>query len=235
MIVIAEDETLIVVQQTDHAHLSAELLALWRTGDLLDHPRREEILFAAREHDNGWREEDAAPRLNRETGGPHTFRTLPAGARLDLWQRGVDRFSAEAPFASALIHYHALQLHRSVARKEPYPSLINAVEGSLEILIRRAGLDRFEVEACYRWIDLSDFVSLVGCRQFGHAVERHGYRAWIEQESLHINPFPFAGATRFAVDCREIDRRDYTSGAELASELARSTWTKFQLRAAVAG
>src|SRR5262249_53740757 len=64
-----------LVTQPDHAHLSGELLSLWRADGLPAHPRRAETLFAGREHDNGWREADAAPRWDAAAGRPRDFLT----------------------------------------------------------------------------------------------------------------------------------------------------------------
>ena len=64
MIVVRRGASLVLVTQSDHAHFAAELLSLWRLDGFPDHPRRDDILFAVREHDNGWREEDAVPRLD---------------------------------------------------------------------------------------------------------------------------------------------------------------------------
>ena len=72
MIVVPEGATLLLVTQPDHAHLSGELLSLWRAGGLPENPRRADLLFAAREHDNGWREADAAPRWDAARGRPTT-------------------------------------------------------------------------------------------------------------------------------------------------------------------
>ena len=53
-----------LVTQSDHARLAADLLRLFRLPELLEHPRRELLLRAIAEHDNGWWETDAAPRLD---------------------------------------------------------------------------------------------------------------------------------------------------------------------------
>lgn len=45
----------VLTTQTDHAFFSGEVLSLWREDGLPQHPRRGDLLFAAREHDNGWR------------------------------------------------------------------------------------------------------------------------------------------------------------------------------------
>src|SRR3954471_10118548 len=115
MIVHPEAETLLLFTQPDHAHFSGELLTLWRSDGLPDHPRRAEILFAGREHDNGWREADAAPRWNAEAPGgglPHDFISMPRPERIEIWERGTARFAGSHPYAAQLITRHALTLHR---------------------------------------------------------------------------------------------------------------------------
>ncbi|HEX2162583.1 MAG TPA: DUF3891 family protein, partial [Thermoanaerobaculia bacterium] len=76
MIVYDEGEAWRVVTQPDHARFAGELVALWRAHGVPEHPRRDDLLFAVREHDNGWREEDAAPSWNAAAGRPHDFLSL---------------------------------------------------------------------------------------------------------------------------------------------------------------
>jgi len=86
MIVTSSNKTvgeLLVITQNDHAHFAAELLSLWRRDDLPTHPRRRELLLAAREHDNGWREADSSPSRNPVNGRPHDFLSLPVSRRQD--------------------------------------------------------------------------------------------------------------------------------------------------------
>ena len=45
-----------------------------RADGLPGHPRRGELLFAAREHDNGWTEVDAYPTVDPDTGRPYDCR-----------------------------------------------------------------------------------------------------------------------------------------------------------------
>ena len=81
MIVVSENDKFRMITQPDHAHFSGELISLWRADGLPEHPRRADLLFAVREHDNGWREADAAPRWDPERGRPHDFITLPVRER----------------------------------------------------------------------------------------------------------------------------------------------------------
>ena len=68
MIVTAAPPGSRLVTQADHARLAADLLRLFRLPELLEHPRRELLLRAIAEHDNGWWEADAAPRLLAAVG-----------------------------------------------------------------------------------------------------------------------------------------------------------------------
>ena len=70
VIVVDKGDLLRVITQPDHARFAAELLSLWRADGLPEHPRREQLLFAVREHDNGWREADAAPWVDPATQKP---------------------------------------------------------------------------------------------------------------------------------------------------------------------
>src|SRR5262245_59722275 len=95
-------ERLRLVSQSDHARFAFELLSLWRADDLPRHPRRPELLFAVREHDNGWREIDSAPRVDAR-GAPLDFLHVDDGARREVWDLGTARYAQEHPYATALI------------------------------------------------------------------------------------------------------------------------------------
>ena len=67
-----------LVTQSDHARLAADLLRLFRVPELVEHPRRELLLRAVAEHDNGWWEADAAPRLDAKRVSALDFRDVAA-------------------------------------------------------------------------------------------------------------------------------------------------------------
>ena len=98
--------------QADHARLAADLLRLFRLPELLEHPRRELLLRAVAEHDNGWWEADAAPRRDAKGATALDFRDLAADLRREIWLRGVERYAAESPYLAALLATHCLRLLR---------------------------------------------------------------------------------------------------------------------------
>lgn len=238
MIVVPEGATLLLVTQPDHAHLSGELLSLWRTGGLPDHPRRADLLFAAREHDNGWREADAAPRWDAARDLPHDFLSLPRRERIEIWERGPCRFAAERPYAALLIARHALNLFRDRRGEEDWDGLLDFLEDFAASLLAGTGATREELEADYPLIDLADLISLAACTRRSEPVERHGTRieprppVTLESGEIRLEPFPLAGATTFRVPCRRIPRRDYRGDADLGGELAAARWGEMSVRVA---
>ena len=240
MIVARDRESLLFVTQPDHARFAAELLSLWRADGLPDHPRRAELLFAVREHDNGWREADAAPRWNAEAGRPHDFITMPREDRIEIWRRGTARFAGEHPYATVLIAHHALRLHQDRARTEGWGDFLDYLaelqQGLLESLGTPETLEA-DLAADYRWLDLADLISLAVCNRWSEPFERHGVRGRVGAQGtpgadleLSLDPFPLAGATTFRIPCRSIPDRPYAGDADLAVELAQARWGNLAVR-----
>jgi hypothetical protein len=237
MIVVPEGTAYRLITQPDHAHLAAEILALWRRDGLPAHPRREDLLFAAREHDNGWREADAAPRWDSGTGRPHDFMTLPTADRIEVWERGPCRFATERPYAAQLITRHARHLLGGRRGEEGWDGLLDFLADFERGLSEETGVPEGELAADYRWIELADQISLTACAGRREPVERHGLRiapaAGLAGEgtvALGLAPFPLAGATTFRVACRRIPARDYRGDADLGGELAAARWQELAVR-----
>ncbi len=228
MIVTPIGESLRLITQNDHAHLSAEILSLWLTDGLPEHPRRQELLFAAREHDNGWRETDAAPFCDPESGLPYDFMSLPYAERWRIWRRGPARFAASEPYAALLITRHAQALHRHHSGDADWAEVFAAWAELADELEEQTVTEG--AAADYRWIDLTDLLSLTLCGGWSQPFERYGFRGEVDGGVLALDPFPLAGATTFRVPCREIPVRRYASDADLAVELAKAHWHDCEVR-----
>ena len=234
MIVADETSDFLVITQTDHARFAGELLSLWRTDGLPDHPRRTDLLFAAREHDNGWREADAAPTLDAERGRPYDFLTLPDAERAEIWERGTARFAERRPYAALLITLHALNLLGGAGSGRRWQGLLSRLAERREELLEASGARAGEAEADYRFIDLTDAMSLAACNRWRDPFDRAGMRGRFDREihTLYLEPFPFAGATTFQVPARRIPRRRYSGDADLGSAVAAATWSDVAVRVA---
>lgn len=232
MVVYDEGETLRLVTQPDHAHFAGELLSLWRAGGLPDNPRRAEVLFAAHEHDNGWRETDAAPLCDPASGRPLDFLGVPREVRVEVWQRGTARFAASRPYAARLIVRHAANLHRDRRGDPDWEELLGYLDELERGLADETGAGEEEVAADYRLLDLADLISLAVCNRWREPIARHGVVGRVEDGTVRLDPFPLAGATAFAVPCRRIPNRRYQGDADLGGELAAARWDRFEVRVA---
>ena len=72
---------MLICTQPDHAALAQHIMQHWRADGLPESPRRAAILLAVNEHDNGWREVDAAPIVDPATGGIRDFINAPDEVR----------------------------------------------------------------------------------------------------------------------------------------------------------
>jgi hypothetical protein len=207
-----------LVAQADHARLAGEIVALVRLPELVDHPHRNALLRAVSEHDNGWWEEDAAPRLDPESGGPLDFRAGAADVRREIWERCAARHSAGEPYVAALIAGHLLRL----APTGPEPDWTD-FRDSLDVR-RRAWLEAAAVEVSEAseddlWLQLGDELSLVAATGEPAFLQSAGWRSEIagteDSIELRVTPFPWAGATRFELPVRRLPIAPYPDAVAL--------------------
>jgi hypothetical protein len=236
LIVVDQDPTLLLITQSDHAHFSGGLLALWRSHSLPENPRRDDILFAAREHDNGWREADAAARVEPETGRPCHFMMVPEELRQEIWKRGASRFLRRHPYAALLIIRHALEIHRDRRGEDGWGEFFGGMEELQVELTEELAVDEELIAADYRFVDLADTVSLTACNRWPDPFEhrRLDIGGHFEGDTVVLEPFPLAGATTFRVPCRRIPNRPYRGDADLVGEMAAARWDELRVRVAPA-
>jgi hypothetical protein len=163
--------------------------------------------------------------------------TLPREERIELWQRGTARYAGEHPYAALLITRHALRLHKDRRGQEAWQPFLDYLDELYRGLAESTGLSEEEAEEDYRWLDLADLLSLGVCNRWREPFGRHGFQAAFRDGTLHLDPFPLAGATAFRIPCRRIPRRPhraYRGDADLGGELAAARWEKLPVRVAPA-
>ncbi len=105
VLVRRQNRRLIVISQTDHAHLSAELASRWGN-DVFDAPMPfAEMVSAAAGHDDGWTYNDEMPALNGR-GRPADLFADGTGASLRIHKDTADTGRKRAPYAALLISMH---------------------------------------------------------------------------------------------------------------------------------
>lgn len=225
MIVRDEGDSFLLITQPDHARLARDIVAAMRTESALDGPSRATVLFATREHDNGWMEVDAEPTIDPATGRPCDFIAGPARVKHELWPRGITRAAQSDLRAGALIAQHAITVYAYRATEPEWQPFFGPITTMRDELLEQIGAasgaarDAFEQE--YRCLRLGDSLSLQFCNGWTDPQETYGYRAALRGSSLVISPDPFDGASvPLKVLARRVPARRYASDADLRRAIA---------------
>lgn len=227
MIVRDEDPSYLLIAQHDHARLARDIVAAIRTEPALDTPSRDTILFATREHDNGWIEVDLEPTIEPATGRPCDFISGPARVKHELWPRGIRRAAQVDPRAGALIAQHAVTVYAYRAGEPEWQAFFGPITAMRDDLLNRIGASegaaREAFDREYRSVRLGDSFSLQFCNGWTKAQETFDYRAELRGSSLVISPDPFAGASvPLRVMARRIPARRYASDGDLRQAVAHA-------------
>ncbi len=226
------------VTQADHARFGADLLRLFRLPELAGHPRRELLLRAIGEHDNGWWEADAAPYRAADGRAALDFRDVPGEARREIWRRGIERFADESPHLAALVATHALRLSERFRDEPAWSEFRTGARARRDELLQGAGVELAAAAADDYWLELADGLSLAVCTGETGLFALPGWQIALRERSpegeveLGVAPFPLAGATRFELSCRVLAPGRYESDAAFGFALATTPWQRLGVRCA---
>jgi hypothetical protein len=231
MIVRSTREHLQLITQPDHAYLARSIME--HCVLLARQARRDAILHAIGEHDNGWAETDAAPTVDPANGDVVDFVNAPLGERHVVWPRGVARL-ANDPWAAALVAQHAIIVYDRFRSEAHWTSFFAEMEARRDTLLRTSGLPLDELVSDYHFVRLGDLISLTFCTGWS---DEQRYRQWAVRRSgarVVVTPDAFGGAViPIEIEAREIRRKAFRSDAELREVLANATVT--MLHGEVAG
>ena len=221
MIVRPAAGTLHLITQPDHAALARRIMERW--APLHGAERRNSILLAVEEHDNGWHEPDSAPSINPATGRIFDFVTAPASVRQGVWPRGVARLAGDDVWAAALVAQHALTVYdryRGDAEWEPFFERIAVSRDALVMQARRT-LPQLTLD--YSYVRIGDLISLIFCNEWD---EEQTYGTWGFRRAgnrVIVTPDALAGCELpIAVRARTIPDRPYESDADLRDAIRRA-------------
>jgi hypothetical protein len=231
VIVRVLDDRIQLITQPDHAHLARTIME--PCVGLAARPRRDAVLLATGEHDNGWDLEDAAPTVDPATGGVVDFVSAPLRVRQTVWPRAVARLAGN-PWAAALVAHHALIAYNRFRPDAEWSSFFTEMEVARDAILRAGGMPLGALVDDYSFVRLGDLISLAFCT--GHT-DAQRFEDWTIQLSgtrVVVAPDPFGGAEiPIAITAREIGNRPLRSEADLRDALSATTSTT--LRGTVAG
>jgi hypothetical protein len=226
MIVRLNGSSQLLIAQPDHAALAARVMRQWRADGLLQAPRLSSILLAIEEHDNGWREVDAAPLVDGGTGRVLDFISAPDEIRRAVWPRGVDRLAA-TPYAAALVAQHALHIYRRYRDNPGWAPFFTEMETRRDRHLQHSGLLTLEdLVREYFFLRIGDLVSLTFCNGWTDGQlddSGSGYAMSLDGTRLTITPDPFEGReVPLEVTARELPNRPFHSAAEAREAFSKA-------------
>ncbi|ALP34881.1 serine hydroxymethyltransferase [Paenibacillus sp. IHB B 3084] len=102
MVIYETDQAYIMTTQHDHAHISGELASQWEESAFKNRRHKQDFVYAAREHDRGWIQLDAAPFWNDHVSAPYTFIDFPLSPRFVFYHLGIDEVEQGNTYAALL-------------------------------------------------------------------------------------------------------------------------------------
>lgn len=229
MIVRPAESGCVLITQPDHAQLARRIME--HCVSLVENPRREAILRAIGDHDNGWADTDAAPTVDPASGGVVDFIHAPLDIRQGVWPRTVAGLAGE-PYAAALVANHALFAYDRFRGDPAWAGFFAGMEASRRDMLKAAGFSPDELQADYAFLRLGDLISLAFCTG---STTAQPFRDWTVQLSgprVVVTPGIFGGApVIFEVEARAV-RPPFSTDAELRAALDRSVTAILQGEAA---
>jgi hypothetical protein len=220
VIVRPAGDDILLITQPDHAHLAGRVME--HCVPLATRLRRDSLLHAIAEHDNGWTEEDAAPRVNTTTGRVFDFISAPPAVRQAVWPRGVARLARD-PWAAALVAQHAITVYDRFHSESEWSPFFHDMEAARDELLRAIGVPLEDLLSDYAFVRLADLISLTFCvgwtdeQRFGEwAVQRFDAR-------IVVTPDAFGGAEiPIEIGARVIRDERYVSDLALRRALSEA-------------
>jgi hypothetical protein len=187
---------------------------------LLRRPRRDAILHAIAEHDNGWAEEDASPVLDPETGRIVDFVTAPLSVRHGVWPRGVARLASD-PWAAALVAQHAITVYDRFRPDPEWTSFFSAIEAIRDQMLGGSGPPPEALLDDYVFVRLGDLISLTFCTGWSDEQRFAGWSVRRNDNHVVVSPDPFDGqVVPIEIHARRLRGGPLRSDAELHEALA---------------
>jgi hypothetical protein len=220
MIVRRNGSSQLLITQPDHAALAAHVIRQWRADRFADSARRDVILLAVDQHDNGWLDVDAAPLRDPATGRVLDFIHAPDDVRQAIWPRGAARLGRQ-PYAAALVSHHAVHVYSHYRGNPRWLAFFDAMEGSRDRYLRAAAVELEEMLHDYRFVRLGDLISLSFCTGVDIEDSHSGYQVRLDGSRVLVTPDPFDGATvPLEVRAREMVDRPFATDAEADAAFA---------------
>ncbi len=100
------NDSWLLISQVDHAHLAAEIAAVWGNAQVPPLPHEHQLVLAVRDHDDGWQEWRRSPTIDPETGLPRNFTEMPMDVATAIWSQSIHKCRQHSPLAGLWVSEH---------------------------------------------------------------------------------------------------------------------------------
>ncbi len=231
----------LLISQPSHAWISGQIARHWGNERFGSFAPRAEVELAAELHDIGFLKWEESPTLDKATGLPHTFLSMPVSDHLEIWSEGIHKAARYGRYPALLVSMHYTWL----AQNHPHYENPQSAMLVQEFLDTQAAYQSFAFhslrrdshyaaaaeEAAFtrnrRLISLWDWLSLLICmgssapEQLNDVPTADGLtiltlRPVPNQPSHYtLEPWPFGGdAIKLVCEARLVDRK-FTNEQEL--------------------
>jgi len=250
MIRRADKQGWFLTNQHDHAELSGEIMNYWGNSEFIEPDPLDEVLFAVREHDNGWIEWDSSPKVYPENQFPMNFMEINFPDQETIWKRSFRRYSADHPYASALIALHFRKFNQKIIDRNQdnngsiqlNEEMNDFIATTLNIKTSDEDIDSLNEHETVnlRLLQIGDIISLALCHGW-KSINIHDvpldYKGTCLKLKLNsndgktftINPYPFSHPLlSLQVRGRKLDQKIFMDDKELRQKLNECDYEKLE-------
>ncbi|NHN32248.1 DUF3891 family protein [Paenibacillus agricola] len=165
MIVYEKEESFIMIAQHDHGHAAGELAAVWSEDLLIGKQRRDDLVYAAHQHDRSWIDLDGSPFWNDAKQRPYSFRDFPLQPRFPHYMQGVDEVQRQSEYSALLCSLLYTTLFERIKNEKATPYLNHEYARQTMLKTRLQIEDETELQHHLRVLLICDELSLFLCME----------------------------------------------------------------------
>jgi hypothetical protein len=204
-----------LITQPDHAALAGRIMEHWVS--LAAAERRDDVLRAVRDHDNGWHQPDAAPTVDPKTGAVLDFVAIGAAVKQNVWRRCLAGLT-DVPWTAALVAHHAVSVYDRFRSEPEWDVFFADMEAARDGFLSASGGAMDALVRDYVYVRLGDLASLAFCNAWS---EPQGLGPWtirlLDDRHLLIEPNPFVHDVPIAVEARALPLTPFANDDALAA------------------
>lgn len=244
-------ESWILVPQAEHARLAGGLAAAWQDGALTSIDPHAEVIAAISHHDDGWKDWDAIPDVDLESGRPLSFIEMPLATSIDIWRRSIYLACSRGYLAAHMVSNHFTELlqksaprwSRDPARFQTSRQFLDDQSDHREIWLARwqqghPGVrTRAMANLALAYLQFFDVLSLWFCGALRSEPQSFATPAGGQllvvpksEQRFTIEPWPLAESTwRWTVPARRVPAGRYADREALAATPSELVELQFEL------